>query len=88
MSASSRPRAPPAAIPSEITCAYNLGVRVGDRAESDSVVSGSAEEVAERLAGFVGLGFSAFNFMLGGRDANEQAERLATEVIPALRRDV
>ena len=72
--------------PSEITCAYNVEVRVDEHAESDvSVVSGSADAVAERLAGFAKLGFSAFNFMLSGPDADEQAERLATEVIPAVR---
>jgi len=72
--------------PSEITCAYNVEVRVHEHAESDvSVVSGSADAVAERLAGFVELGFSAFNFMLTAPDAGEQAERLAAEVIPAVR---
>ena len=72
--------------PSEITCAYNVEVRVDEQAESDvSVVSGSADGIAERLAGFVELGFSAFNFMLTAPDADEQAERLAAEVIPAVR---
>jgi alkanesulfonate monooxygenase SsuD/methylene tetrahydromethanopterin reductase-like flavin-dependent oxidoreductase (luciferase family) len=72
--------------PSEITCAYNVEVRVDEHAESDvSVVSGSAVSVAARIAGFVELGFSAFNFMLTGPDADEQAKRLGTEVIPAVR---
>jgi alkanesulfonate monooxygenase SsuD/methylene tetrahydromethanopterin reductase-like flavin-dependent oxidoreductase (luciferase family) len=72
--------------PSEITCAYNVEVRIDEHAESDaSVVSGSAYAVAAQLAGFVELGFSVFNFMLTGPDADEQAERLAAEVIPAVR---
>src|SRR5205085_12657656 len=65
--------------PAEITCAYNVEL---------SVPAGSADEVTARLAGFVQLGFSAFNFMLAGPDADEQAERLATEVIPAVRAGV
>jgi alkanesulfonate monooxygenase SsuD/methylene tetrahydromethanopterin reductase-like flavin-dependent oxidoreductase (luciferase family) len=72
--------------PAEITCAYNVEVRVDERAASaPSLVAGSPQAVTERLAGFAELGFSAFNFMLSGPDAGEQAERLATEVIPALR---
>ena len=72
--------------PAAITCAYNVEVRVDERADSEpSLVSGAPEAVVERLAGFMKLGFSAFNFMLSGPDAAEQAERLASEVIPALR---
>jgi alkanesulfonate monooxygenase SsuD/methylene tetrahydromethanopterin reductase-like flavin-dependent oxidoreductase (luciferase family) len=72
--------------PEEITCAYNVVVRVDEHAESsDSVVAGGAEAVAEQFVRFAGLGFSAFNFMTSGPDASEQAERLATEVVPAVR---
>jgi hypothetical protein len=48
-------------------------------------VSGPPAAVIERLESFVELGFSAFNFMLGADGADEQAERLAIEVLPALR---
>jgi alkanesulfonate monooxygenase SsuD/methylene tetrahydromethanopterin reductase-like flavin-dependent oxidoreductase (luciferase family) len=72
--------------PDEITCAYNLEIRVDDRAEAEpSVVSGSAEAVTERLLGFAALGFTAMSFAPLGPDEDEQAERLAREVIPALR---
>jgi alkanesulfonate monooxygenase SsuD/methylene tetrahydromethanopterin reductase-like flavin-dependent oxidoreductase (luciferase family) len=72
--------------PSEITCAYNVEVRVDGRAGDDpSVVSGTPDQVAERLAGFVGLGFSAINFMPSGPGQDEQVERLAREVIPGVR---
>jgi alkanesulfonate monooxygenase SsuD/methylene tetrahydromethanopterin reductase-like flavin-dependent oxidoreductase (luciferase family) len=72
--------------PAEITCAYNVGVRLDERADYEpDVVAGPAEAVVERLREFVALGFSAFNFMLDGPDADEQAERVATEVVPALR---
>jgi probable F420-dependent oxidoreductase len=72
--------------PAEITCAYNLEVRIGEPTGTDpSVVSGSPDAVAERLAGFVELGFSTLNFMPSGPGLDEQVERLATEVIPAVR---
>jgi alkanesulfonate monooxygenase SsuD/methylene tetrahydromethanopterin reductase-like flavin-dependent oxidoreductase (luciferase family) len=72
--------------PDEITCAYNMVVRVDERAEPDpGVVSGSAHEVAERLRSFAGIGFSAFNFILSGEGQDEQAERLAREVFPRAR---
>jgi alkanesulfonate monooxygenase SsuD/methylene tetrahydromethanopterin reductase-like flavin-dependent oxidoreductase (luciferase family) len=72
--------------PSEITYAYNVEVNVAeDAAREPGVLAGPPEAVAERLRDFVQLGFSAFNFMLRGNDHGEQAERLATEVMPALR---
>jgi probable F420-dependent oxidoreductase len=72
--------------PAEITCAYNLEIRIDDRVAGDpSVVSGPPEAVVQRLAEFVELGFSAFNFIVDGPDSLEQARRLASEVIPALR---
>jgi probable F420-dependent oxidoreductase len=72
--------------PDEITCVYNLDVRVDERAEEPpSVVSGSPDAVAERLLGFRRLGFTAFSFLPVGEDREEQAERLAREVLPAIR---
>jgi probable F420-dependent oxidoreductase len=72
--------------PDELTCAYNLEVRVDERAEArPSLVSGGPDAVAERLLGFVGLGFTAMNFLPSGPGAAEQAERLAREVLPAVR---
>jgi alkanesulfonate monooxygenase SsuD/methylene tetrahydromethanopterin reductase-like flavin-dependent oxidoreductase (luciferase family) len=76
--------------PAEITCAYNVPVRVDDRlrggGEDDpGVVSGAPASVAERLAGFVALGFGALNLIPVGEDTGEQVERLATEVVPEVR---
>jgi alkanesulfonate monooxygenase SsuD/methylene tetrahydromethanopterin reductase-like flavin-dependent oxidoreductase (luciferase family) len=72
--------------PGEITCAYNIGVRVDEKAEArpDEVV-GSPEAVAERLLGFLELGFTALSLIPLGPGEREQAERLASEVVPALR---
>ncbi|MGH2572785.1 MAG: LLM class flavin-dependent oxidoreductase [Actinomycetota bacterium] len=72
--------------PQDITCVYNVDIRVDERGvEPPSVVSGAAERVAERLRGFLSLGFTAINFCPVGPDQEEQAERLAREVIPAVR---
>jgi probable F420-dependent oxidoreductase len=74
--------------PGELTCAYNLGVRVDEHERpgtSPSVVAGPADAVAEQLAGFAGLGFTAFNFQPAGPDPAAQVERLANEVVPAVR---
>ncbi|GIH18317.1 LLM class flavin-dependent oxidoreductase [Rugosimonospora africana] len=69
-----------------ITGIYNVGIRVDDRAEPEpSTVVGGPEEVAERLAGLVGLGFAGFNFQPIGADRDLQAQRLAQEVIPLVR---
>jgi probable F420-dependent oxidoreductase len=73
--------------PDDITCAYNIVVRVDERAERDpSVVSGSPGAVADQLIGFAGIGFSAFNFMPTGPGQDEQIDRLGRDVIPEVRR--
>jgi probable F420-dependent oxidoreductase len=72
--------------PAEITCAYNLVVRVDERAEPQpKMVCGSPEALAEQLGGFTAIGFTAFNFMPSGPGLDEQADRLGREVIPLLR---
>jgi alkanesulfonate monooxygenase SsuD/methylene tetrahydromethanopterin reductase-like flavin-dependent oxidoreductase (luciferase family) len=72
--------------PEVITCVYNLEIRVDERAPARSgVVSGSAAAVADRLCSFVKLGFTAMNFIPIGPGVDEQIERLAKEVIPAVR---
>jgi alkanesulfonate monooxygenase SsuD/methylene tetrahydromethanopterin reductase-like flavin-dependent oxidoreductase (luciferase family) len=72
--------------PTEITCAYNLPVRLSQEPDSDqAVVSGPPEAVAARLAEFVKIGFTAINFILLGPGEEEQRNRIASEVIPAAR---
>jgi alkanesulfonate monooxygenase SsuD/methylene tetrahydromethanopterin reductase-like flavin-dependent oxidoreductase (luciferase family) len=72
--------------PAEITCAYNLTVRVDEHAEPrPDTVTGPPGLVVERLLGFLELGFTALSFIPTGPDPAEQAHRLAREVLPALR---
>ncbi|HEX6676258.1 MAG TPA: LLM class flavin-dependent oxidoreductase [Actinomycetes bacterium] len=72
--------------PGEITAAYNLLFRLDEHARAaPSVVAGSAGAVAEQLAGFLRLGFTALSVTPAGPGAGEQVERFAAEVIPAVR---
>ncbi len=72
--------------PAEITCACNVEVRVGsDGDPRPSVVSGPPGAVADRLAGFRALGFTAINVISVGPDRDEQVARLAEQVLPAVR---
>jgi alkanesulfonate monooxygenase SsuD/methylene tetrahydromethanopterin reductase-like flavin-dependent oxidoreductase (luciferase family) len=72
--------------PADLTCALHLQVQVGDDATADpAVVAGPPGAVTERLLAFAGIGFTAFSFAPIGPGAQEQAERLAREVIPTLR---
>lgn len=72
--------------PDEITCAYHLEVDPSRSAPDEPwVVSGSAGEIAETLAGFVGLGFTTLSLVPGGPDRAETAQFLAAEILPAVR---
>lgn len=72
--------------PAEITCAFHMQVRVDEHATGGpSLLAGSPAAVTEQLLGFAGIGFTAFNFNLTGPGTREQAERVAREVIPAVR---
>lgn len=68
----------------DLTFTYNVGVGVGPRRDDRSVVTGSAEEVAHRLAELGALGFDALNVFPVG-DPAEQRHRIAEDVLPLLR---
>jgi alkanesulfonate monooxygenase SsuD/methylene tetrahydromethanopterin reductase-like flavin-dependent oxidoreductase (luciferase family) len=75
--------------PAQITCAFNVQARVDERAQpGPSLVAGSPARVTGQVLSFVKLGFTAFNFTLTGPGVGEQVERLAREVIPAVRAGV
>jgi probable F420-dependent oxidoreductase len=72
--------------PDEITCVYNMDIRVDDRARpSPTAIIGPSDAVGERLLELAALGFSAMHFLPAGPGQDEQVERLAREVIPILR---
>ncbi len=75
--------------PSDITGAYHLQVDLNPGAVSDhGVIGGPAHAVAERLTGFVELGFRALSVTLVGANPADQAVRFAHEVMPAVRAGV
>src|SRR6266511_3999403 len=62
--------------PAELTFAYNVGIRVDERADPRSfVVSGAPERCAERLREFLALGFTAISLWPAGPDPAAQRER-------------
>ncbi|MGH2635459.1 MAG: LLM class flavin-dependent oxidoreductase, partial [Actinomycetota bacterium] len=73
--------------PAALEYAYNVGVRVGGppSPDPDRQIAGEPAEVAERIAHLLGLGFTVLNLSASGR-RDEQMERLAAEVLPAVRR--
>jgi probable F420-dependent oxidoreductase len=72
--------------PDELTCAYNLSIRIDERADPEpSVVAGAPDAVTKRLRIFAELGFTAMNFIPVGPGQDEQIQRLAREVLPTLR---
>lgn len=71
--------------PDDLTYAYNIGVLVTEEARSTrGQIVGTPGEVAEHLAAFVKNGFTFLNLWPHG-DMIVQLERLAWEVIPAVR---
>jgi alkanesulfonate monooxygenase SsuD/methylene tetrahydromethanopterin reductase-like flavin-dependent oxidoreductase (luciferase family) len=68
--------------PSLISKIYNIGVSFSQEPQADLV--GSPRAITERLIDFWGLGFTGFNFKPYG-DRQLQVERLAEEVLPAVR---
>jgi alkanesulfonate monooxygenase SsuD/methylene tetrahydromethanopterin reductase-like flavin-dependent oxidoreductase (luciferase family) len=72
--------------PEALTLVYNLPIRVDETAAPDTEkVTGPVDAVVEQLVGFTRLGFTGFNLQVSGPDREEQIERVATEVIPAVR---
>lgn len=72
--------------PAGITCALHMQTHVGECVTGDpSLVAGPPAAVTEHLLAFTGIGFTSFSFTLTGPGTPEQAERLAHEVIPAVR---
>jgi alkanesulfonate monooxygenase SsuD/methylene tetrahydromethanopterin reductase-like flavin-dependent oxidoreductase (luciferase family) len=73
--------------PAALDYAYNVRLRVGGppAEDPDVQVAGEPDEVIERLLEVLDLGFTVLNFWVSGR-RDEQQERLATEVLPEVRR--
>lgn len=71
--------------PDTIRCVYNVTVSLDNAGGGEPAsVTGSPAAVAERLAGFLELGFDALNLVVVGDELDAQVERLGREVLPAL----
>ena len=72
--------------PNDITLTYNIDFRIDNEArQQPGVLIGSSGQIAQQLISFANLGFSAMNFSPSGDAPEEQVERLAREVLPAVR---
>ena len=72
--------------PAAITRVYNVTVSLdGAGGGETAALTGSPAAVAERLAGFLELGFNALNLVVVGDELDAQVDRLGREVLPALR---
>lgn len=73
--------------PASITCALNTQVTVDDRdARHPDQFTGPPAKIADSVRRHAELGFTAFNLIPAGEDPARQVYRLATEVLPALKR--
>ena len=55
------------------------------RRPQPDLVTGSAAQVLSQLRELLGLGFTGFNFLIGGPDRGAALRQVAEEVLPALR---
>jgi alkanesulfonate monooxygenase SsuD/methylene tetrahydromethanopterin reductase-like flavin-dependent oxidoreductase (luciferase family) len=71
--------------PAQITCALNLAVRLASTDHRDAdPFEGTPAKIADGLRHYIGLGFTAFNFIVDRAEPAGQAERLAHEVLPVI----
>jgi probable F420-dependent oxidoreductase len=72
--------------PASIRCVYNVTVNLESvDGGAPAGVTGSPAAVADRLAGFLELGFDALNLVVVGDEPDAQVQRLGREVLPPLR---
>jgi alkanesulfonate monooxygenase SsuD/methylene tetrahydromethanopterin reductase-like flavin-dependent oxidoreductase (luciferase family) len=69
--------------PDDVARIYNLAISF--EPDPDADVVGNSDQIAEQLIAFTRMGFTGFNFQPLGPDREGQVERLAREVIPAVR---
>jgi alkanesulfonate monooxygenase SsuD/methylene tetrahydromethanopterin reductase-like flavin-dependent oxidoreductase (luciferase family) len=72
--------------PDDIRSILNLSIRIDPDAQPrPDAVTGSAKQVASQLRDLLGLGFTGFNFILGGPDRIASMQRITHDVLPTLR---
>lgn len=72
--------------PEEIRSILNLNIRIDPDAQpQEEAVAGSARDAVGQLRHLLDLGFSGFSFYVSGPDRMTSTQRIAEEVLPALR---
>ena len=72
--------------PGSIRRVFNLDVDLRAASGKDPfLVSGTTEQIVDRLTEFAALGFDGFNFGLAADGRDEQLDQLAREVLPGVR---
>jgi alkanesulfonate monooxygenase SsuD/methylene tetrahydromethanopterin reductase-like flavin-dependent oxidoreductase (luciferase family) len=72
--------------PEEIRGILNVAIRIDPDAQPQpDAVTGSAKQVVSQLRDLLGLGFTGFNFLVSGPDQIASMQRIAGDVLPALR---
>ncbi|HLK01835.1 MAG TPA: LLM class flavin-dependent oxidoreductase [Streptosporangiaceae bacterium] len=72
--------------PEDIRGILNLSIRVDHNAEPrQDMITGSASQVVGRLRDLLRYGFTGFNFLVDDPDRPGHMERIANDVLPALR---
>jgi alkanesulfonate monooxygenase SsuD/methylene tetrahydromethanopterin reductase-like flavin-dependent oxidoreductase (luciferase family) len=72
--------------PDEIRGILNTSIHIDpDIMPQPDTVTGSAEQVISQLRDLLGLGFTGFNFIIPSPDRTATMQRIAEEVLPALR---
>jgi alkanesulfonate monooxygenase SsuD/methylene tetrahydromethanopterin reductase-like flavin-dependent oxidoreductase (luciferase family) len=72
--------------PDDIRSILNLGICIDpDARPRPDAVAGSPSQVTGQLRDLLGLGFTGFNFLLSGPDPIASMQRIAHDVLPALR---
>lgn len=72
--------------PASLTRIYNVEISLDDEKRDDpTLIAGNAAVVRDALADLVTLGFDGFNLIVRGRDRHRHLERIAAEIMPAVR---
>jgi alkanesulfonate monooxygenase SsuD/methylene tetrahydromethanopterin reductase-like flavin-dependent oxidoreductase (luciferase family) len=73
--------------PDEITCAYHIQLNLNG-SDEPGVLTGETGLIADQLVSFTKLGFTALSLVPVGSDRETQLERIAAEIIPAVRSQI
>ena len=72
--------------PASLTRIYNVEISLDEERRGDpTLVAGNVAVVRDALSSMLSLGFDGFNLIVRGGDRHRQLERIAAEILPAVR---